>query len=141
MPTNRYLKLTLPLRLRVGKTKKCKEYALNLNIYRNMHYLVLSAMKIKFAEMVKDLLGSVSSPTVLMFKKPYVRYNFYTGSRRTTDMMNWVAVIDKFLMDALVEHNVIRDDNVEVIHDVHIKYKGMDLGKERLEIELEEDYE
>jgi hypothetical protein len=52
--------------------------------------------------------------------------------------MNWVSVIDKFVMDALVAHHTIVDDSTEFIKEVHVKYGGVDKGRGRLEMEIRE---
>ena len=128
------LRLTLPLRIRASK--RGKFYALNLNIYRNLHYAVLGNLKSNFTQLIEQMLSSTCS--VGMFKKPYISYTFYADNNRTTDLMNWVSVIDKFVMDALVAHHTIVDDSTEFIKEVHVKYGGVDKGRGRLEMEIRE---
>jgi len=133
------LVLDLPIRMKASKGTRGKLYALNLNIYRNMHFKVLGDLKIRFSEWVTEELKKNPAYTKLMFKHPKVIYRFYNGSNRITDMMNWVSVVDKFIMDALVKNYVIPNDDITVIDDVHVLYGGLDKGHERVTIELIEE--
>jgi hypothetical protein len=125
------LSLVLPLRIRISKSTKGKLYALNLNVYRNLHFQILSKLKIHFKELIaKDLKEPI------LFKQPTIVYTLYTGSNRKSDLMNWVSVIDKFLEDALVENNALVGDDVSSVKSVQAHFGGVDKGHERMEVEI-----
>lgn len=105
-----------------------KNYSLNLNIYRNIHYRVNNNLKIKFKELI--------SPQIkwLKLNKIWIEYTLYYS--RKSDLMNWVSIIDKFFSDALVENKCIPNDNIDYIKEIKAKVWWKDLKNPRCEIEL-----
>jgi hypothetical protein len=90
----------LPLYATIGK----KTVPLNLNWYRNAHYLALAQVKREYTPLADQL-----------FKGGLVRvhYRLVLCDRRRTDATNWIAIADKFFLDWLVAHGCIPDDNCD----------------------------
>ena len=74
--------VTVPSRLRLGR----RMYPLNLNLYRNAHYIVKAKLKDLFAETVRRLLPPVRYDII------EIRYDVWFGSSRRQDVMNVGAV-------------------------------------------------
>jgi len=70
--------VTVPSRLRLGR----RMYPLNLNLYRNAHYIVKAKLKELFAETVRHLLPPVRYDII------EIRYDVWFGSSRRQDVMN-----------------------------------------------------
>lgn len=64
-------------------------------------------------------------------------YEVYYKNQRS-DASNIVAVIDKFLMDALQEHGVIDEDNVQHYVQSHWTVVEQDKEKPRIEVTISE---
>lgn len=80
-----------------------KKISLNMNWYRNAHYMTLNASKRAYY------------PKGDAFKanKISVEYKLVLNSNRRTDFMNWIAIADKYFLDALVTVGCISDDCVK----------------------------
>lgn len=100
---------------------------MNLNWYRNAHFLESSRIKREFAELIHDQLeGKV-------LQAPFeATYQVFKPSKRRLDKMNVVAITSKFLLDAMSEANVIEDDNDEFFKDEHILPTELDRTNERV---------
>ena len=105
------LKITLP-----RKTKKDKVIILNMNNYRNLHYIINNQSKQMFKKYVADqLIGfKISKPVK-------ITYTLHAESNRKIDVANVCCVIDKYFCDCLQELNVIKDDSSEFIPEVIYK--------------------
>lgn len=115
------LTMRLPLFIELPrKTKKAKRISLNLNTYRNLHYILSNQAKDAFKEYVKKELPK-DCPK---FYRPTIIYHFMKSGNRRTDLMNWIAVIDKFFLDALVELGYLPDDNTDHVWNYGIDYIG-----------------
>lgn len=112
----------VPIHITYAKNKKGinKKIALNLNWYRNAHYFILNNVKVAFKELLIPQLTDVPN-----LKKIKLHYTLYT-SKRKSDVMNWVSVIDKFFQDALVEFTIIDDDNYETVSEIVSVWGGYD---------------
>lgn len=99
----RELSLVLPIYAGVRK-----KYLLSLNWLQDAHYRGRNKVKQEFHTMIGKTLSKdykISSPLTTHYKVYY--------KNKLSDAPNIVAVIDKFLMDALQEHGVIEQDNVQ----------------------------
>lgn len=113
------------------QTKK-KTFALNLNIYRNAHFLVLNTMKIRFKEKIQeqiDLLPSMGGVKLT--------YTLFMGTNREMDLSNVCVVVDKFFCDAIVEAGKLEDDNFKFLGSIDYRWGGIDPGNPRCEVTLE----
>ena len=120
-------KVILPTYLTVGK-RKPKKLPLNLNHYRNAHFIQLNEMKKQFKEQI------LSQLTFEPLTEPVrIEYVLYVPSKRELDISNVLCIVDKYFCDALVESGLLPDDNFN--HLVQIKYSfgGIDKGNPRAE--------
>lgn len=111
------------------KTKKDKKCALNLNAYRNRKSFLSNDLKI----MYKEIMGSQLKWKT--FKTPiWITYTLHWAYK--SDLMNVVAVVDKFFCDTLVEFKCIPDDNIEHLIEIHAVVWWKDKENPRMEIEI-----
>jgi hypothetical protein len=106
---------------------KNKRVALNLNQYRNWHYLVNSKLKREFKADIKENLNFVIKGAV------EIQYKYYAPDNRKRDLMNVVAVVDKYFQDALVETECIEADDMSIVKKVTARYLGIDRKNPRIE--------
>ncbi len=88
------------------KTKKDKKISINLNTYRNLHYLVESKAKKLFKEIMRKQLEGIEIQTPVE-----VIYKVYKASNRRLDKMNVISITSKYLMDAITEFGCWEDDD------------------------------
>jgi len=88
------------------KTKKDKKISINLNTYRNLHYLVESKAKKLFKEIMRKQLEGVEIQTPVE-----VSYKVFKASNRKLDKMNVISITSKYLMDAITEFGCWEDDD------------------------------
>ena len=104
------MKIKIPLYIEMErKTKKNIKYYLNLNNYRNWHYIINNNIKKKFKENLKE---------VCTFQADYIEeihYQLVYWDKRKRDKWNILAIIQKFFLDALTEYWCIPDDNDKYI--------------------------
>lgn len=99
--------------VRVKKSKN-KWFILNLNNYRNAHYKVLNNAKRDYADEVPiDLIRAQMKGEIVYPIRCH--YTYYPDSARIYDRMNVCSVVDKFLMDVLVEKGILKDDNYKLV--------------------------
>lgn len=126
------LSLVLPLKITLPrKTKKDKNVYLNLNTYRNLHYIINNQVKQEFKALLKDQLEGVD-----LGSKIEVHYTYYANSNRKSDVANMCVIVDKFFCDALSEYGCVPDDNYDHVPDVRYSYGGVDKGNGRVEVEV-----
>ena len=123
------INLTLPIYF--GTRKK---YMIGMNWYSTSHYRARNNVKQEFHKMVDKILSKgykLSSPIKTHYKVYYKNV--------LSDAPNVVAVIDKFLMDALQESGVIVNDNVQ--HYLYSSWEvvGQDKNNPRIEVAIMED--
>lgn len=104
----------LPNECRVSSDKVFK---INLNTYRNAHYQVLANAKRWFHQygMTLDIPGKFNVPVELEYK---------LSVRRGSDLMNYGAILDKFMCDALVARGLLADDNEKIVKKVSFEIDG-----------------
>ena len=122
-------KLTLTLPIYFGVRKK---YMIGMNWYGTSHYRARNKVKQEFHKMVDKVVSNkkINSP----FKTHYKLYY----KNKICDACNVIAVIDKFLLDALQESKVIIDDNVQ--HYIYSSWEVVeqDRNNPRIEVIVEE---
>jgi hypothetical protein len=101
----------LPCYIHIGYEK----VPLNLNWYRNAHFQLLNKTKQAY---YPDLF-------VPLFKASEISisYTLVWNSKRRTDLMNWIAVADKYFLDWLVAQGYIPDDSLNYYHEVSASAK------------------
>ena len=128
------LKFSVPLRV---QTSKNKSFILNLNNYRGAHHRVLTNAKSNFQDIVINM--DLRQQLRGMYLNPIrVTYTYYPASNRKYDSMNVASIIDKFLMDALVKSDVIRDDNYKLVLWPNFIHGGVDRDNPRCDVSIEE---
>lgn len=123
------IKITSPLYLQLSKGAKGKKYYLNLNNYRNWHYIVSNNLKKAYKELMKSELGDLDITGRIQIKFLLIR-----GDSRKVDRANVLSVHEKFFCDALVELGCIEDDNDKFIVRTIYESGEIDRGNGRVEI-------
>ena len=115
------------------KTGKSKTFLVGFNWARNCHHFTLNKVKHHYHDLV--LKSKLEQNIVVNSKRIKVHYKIYT--KRTTDGGNIRSIIEKFVLDGLVEHGIIKDDNVTIVIGDSAEYYAV---KEnfRAEIYIEE---
>ena len=119
-------KVKLPISIPYG-SRKIKNYYLNLNQYRNWHYQVSNKIKKLFKERVE---GNLDFSFV---GKVEIEYVYYAPDKRVRDLMNVIAVADKFFQDALTENGCIESDDTKTVTKITSIYGGVDREDPRIE--------
>ena len=122
--------VVLPIWILNGKNR----YQLNLNQYNQWYYQLRNKIKKLFKEQVKDSLGFSFSGEIQIY------YKYYAPDKRTRDLMNVIAVADKFFQDTLTQYGCIEDDNTKIVKKVTCKYMGIDLDNPRIEATIKPYY-
>ena len=128
------MKIISPLFITIPrKTKKDRKVYINLNTYRNLHYLVEGMSKKIYCElMVEQLKGVVLHPPI------EITFTLFKGSNRKIDRSNILSITEKYFCDALVHYGAIPDDNDLFIKATHYKTGGIDPKNGRVEIIIKE---
>ena len=121
--------LNLPLTVPVSRKKK---FTLNLNAYRNTHYLVLNNAKIAFKEAVAHLIKPLP-----FYEKIRLTYTLFPKTHRKADVANVCSVVDKFFSDSLVEFGKLSDDNYDYLPEVSFRFGSVDKSNPRVEVFIE----
>lgn len=111
------------------KTKKDRVIYLNLNVYRNLHYIVNNKTKVIYFENIKKQIKGVRLKTPID-----ISFYLFKNNRREVDRSNVLSVIDKFFCDSLVKAGCIPDDNDSYIKATHYYTGGISPGNSRVEI-------
>lgn len=113
------------------KTKKDKTFLVGLNWERNAHYFIKSEVKRHYHELVADQVTAPDKPmqqfkitTTLFYKNP------------SCDGRNIVPMIEKYLLDALQDCEVLTNDNVKFDQGGTWLVGGQDKLNPRCEIEI-----
>lgn len=121
----------LPTSLSYG-VKNPKNFALNLNTYRNAPFHLLSDMKVKFSEHVAPLISHLPDMNQIR-----ISYWLVTGTRKLPDVANVCCIVDKFFCDVLVKEGKIPDDNPNHLQMVAFGFGGYEKGNAHVEAVIE----
>lgn len=123
-------KIDLPLSIELGNGK----FILNLNRFRNSHYRVLAAAKLKYSlEVLKRLPEDYPR---LVEGEYFLHYTLFPKTAAVTDVSNPLSIIDKFAVDALVEASMFVDDNYKIIKGVVYAFGEIDRTNPRAELRV-----
>lgn len=90
------------------KTKKDKNILVGLNWFRNAHYRLLNDVKHHYHDLVRKIAHNGVYDHIEVVWKVYVKNN-------RTDPHNVRSVLEKFVLDGLVECGVIKDDGIDYV--------------------------
>ena len=125
--------VSLPIRILLPRKKKDDViFDLNLNTYRNTHYLILNEAKIRYKEIVTPLIKHI--PKLEGCGMDFV---LYPGSRRLCDVSNICSIVEKFFNDAFVEAGKIEDDNYLFIPVSRYNFGAVDVNNPRVDLTIE----
>lgn len=88
---------------------KIETKLIGLNWYRNAHFQILNKVKKEYVLKIKEQVQGK-----LNLQKVHITYNIYF-KRRGTDGGNCRSVIEKFVLDALVESRIIANDTFDCV--------------------------
>lgn len=113
------------------KTTKDKRIYINMNSYRNLHYLVNNQVKKMYLEAVRDQLEGLTIQTPVE-----ITYKVYKKTSRRLDKMNVVAITSKYLLDAITELGCWEDDNDDHVKTEIILPTELDRANSRVEVTI-----
>ncbi len=119
--------------LSVPQSKK-KKFILNLNVYRNAHFMTLNTVKKRYKAALEEQIKALP-----VFEKPIqIVYRLFPKTKRRTDIGNVLSVHQKFFEDALTEFGKIADDNYLYVPRTAQIFGEVDPSNPRVEIEIKE---
>lgn len=114
------------------KTKKDRKVFINLNTYRNLHYLVNNQAKKTYFELMESQLKGV------VFDKPVtLTFTLHRKDKRTGDRANVLSITEKYFCDALTKYGCFLDDNDNFILWSHYQTGEIDRENPRVDIEID----
>ena len=113
------------------KTTKDKRIYINMNSYRNLHYLVNNQVKKMYLEAVREQLEGLTIQTPVE-----ITYKVYKKTSRRLDKMNVVAITSKYLLDAITELGCWEDDNDDHVKTEVILPTELDRANGRVEVTI-----
>jgi len=127
------MRIVSPIYLTVPrKTKKDKVYSLNLNTYRNLHFIVNNQLKEMYANIMKPKLSGIK------FNQISLTFVLFKRDNRKIDRSNFLCIVEKFFCDCLTEFGCLPDDNDKYIVSTTYLTGGVDPKNPRVEIEIAE---
>lgn len=99
-----------------------------------MHYQLRNQLKVMFTN--EAIYKLYDCP--IFTKKIAIEYVIYKPTKRRYDVMNIVAIVDKFFQDALVKAGKIEDDDYTTVPHVVGKHGGIDKDNSRVDIIIKE---
>jgi Holliday junction resolvase RusA-like endonuclease len=125
-------KFNTPFAVYLPRVKsKDKRIAMNLNTYRNLHFLVNNQAKKVYKELMKDQLDGLEIETPVE-----ITYQVFKPSKRSLDKMNVVSIASKFFLDAVTEYGCWDDDNDDNVKTEIILPTELDKDNPRVEITI-----
>ncbi|GBR74696.1 phage-related protein [Candidatus Termititenax aidoneus] len=70
-------------------------------------------------------------------QKAVVSYELFAPDRRRRDLLNVIAVVDKFALDVLVSARILPDDNVYRVGYKVIRFAGIDKAAPRVDMTIQ----
>lgn len=113
------------------KTTKDKRIYINMNSYRNLHYLVNNQVKKMYLEAVREQLEGVTIQTPVE-----ITYKVYKKTSRRLDKLNVISVTGKYLLDAITELGCWPDDNDDYVKTETILPTELDRANSRVEVTI-----
>lgn len=121
----------VPTKVILGKRKKVTYYVSFNSIYASPHHTVrtsiMDALKLYFLTQITK---------VPVFSGQIGISYLYKSKRKTFDLANKIALLDKCYCDMLQSHNKIANDNVQFIPQLNLKYEYRDNKEDQLTITI-----
>lgn len=126
------IKFNTPFAVYLPRVKsKDKRIAMNLNTYRNLHFLVNNQAKKVYKDLMKEQLENLEIETPVE-----ITYQVFKPSKRSLDKMNVVSIASKFFLDAVTEYGCWDDDNDDNVKTEVILPTELDKDNPRVEITI-----
>ena len=126
------IKFNTPFAVYLPRVKsKDKRIAMNLNTYRNLHFLVNNQAKKVYKDLMKEQLENLEIETPVE-----ITYQVFKPSKRSLDKMNVVSIASKFFLDAVTEYGCWDDDNDDNVKTEIILPTELDKDNPRVEITI-----
>lgn len=122
---------TIDLPSYVQKNAKGDKIWLNLNGYRNWHFHQQHLTKEIFEQIARTSLQGIPKQ-----QKIHLHYVLYGPNKARRDLMNVIAVVDKYFSDALPKAGVIDDDHAEIIVSTSAAFGGVDKTNPRVSVTI-----
>ncbi len=119
--------IDLPLFVQVAK----KRLWLNLNGYRNWHFRDQHATKELFEQIARAKLKGIPKQ-----QRVHLHYVLWGPTKQRRDLMNVIAVVDKYFSDALPKAGVLDDDHADIIVSVSAAFGGVDRENPRVTVTI-----
>jgi Holliday junction resolvase RusA-like endonuclease len=113
------------------KTKEDKKIYINLNEYRNWHYIVSNQAKDIYKKNLESQLTDVKFDG-----KITLIFTLFRGDKRRVDRSNILSIHEKFFCDALTFYGCIKDDNDNFIEETRYRSGQVDRENPRVEVEI-----
>jgi len=114
------------------KTIKDKKVQLNMNAYRNLHYMDDNNAKKLFKSLMKDQILAMPNIT----DPVNIQFQVFKKNKSRLDKMNVISVVSKYLMDAIVELGKMPDDNDDWIRHELLLPTQIDKYNPRVEVTI-----
>ena len=124
--------VSMPLFVTTGKKKITKQY-INLNNYRNWHFLVSNDIKKKYKDIAWEQVRKLK-----ILNQISLEFIIFKADNRIGDRANVLSIHEKFFCDALTELGCIQDDNDNYITQTTYRSGGVDKTNPRVEIHITE---
>lgn len=126
------VKISMPLYFETGKKKITRNY-INLNGYRNWHFLVSNDLKKAY-----KLRAWIDIRNLKFKNKINLEFILWKADNRIGDRSNVLSIHEKFFCDALTECGCIPDDNDNYIEKTTYRTGGVDKMNPRVDIIITE---
>ncbi len=122
------MKFIMPLSIQIGR----KKLSINLNTYRNLHFLVSNKLKIEYSRLIHAQVKEVKK-----YDKISLRFTLYPPNKMRRDRSNYLSIHEKFFCDAIVSAGIIEDDCDKYIISSFYSTGIVDKDNPRVEIEID----
>lgn len=120
--------IDLPSSIQVSVKKKL---SLNLNGYRNWHHRDQHKTKEMFNDIVLPMLAHIPRQ-----EKVHLHYVLFVNTYQRCDLMNVIAVVDKYFSDTLSHSKAIDDDHTGIIVSTSAAFGGVDRSNPRVSVQI-----
>lgn len=113
------------------KTKNSRRIYLNLNVYRNLNFILNNQSKVIYNKLMGPQVKDVKIVPLSTFE-----YKLFRKDSKRCDKSNTLCIVEKFFCDCLVSHGCLEDDSEKFIGPVSYIFGGVDKENPRVEITI-----